>query len=142
MNISKLCISQIQIDSAIDHFFNDKNYVCAITLSGAAEEILGHILRTTGHEHILSAIFDENDGHSFSRFSSMVNEVRNELKHSHDNPDPHHKVKVTEADAGRMLMRAINNFQRVAKNHSENMEKFYEWFSSNPEKILSEWEKT
>lgn len=142
MQYTKLGISQIQIDSAIDHFFNDKNYVCTITLSGAAEEILGNILRASGENHVLAEIYDKDKGLSFAEFSSLANAVRNELKHSHQNPDPKSKVRVTEADAGRMLMRAIGNFMRVSPLHSENMQLFYKWFSSNPEEILKKWETT
>jgi len=139
MKISKLRIAQIQIDSALDHFFGDKNYVCALTLSGAAEELLGNILRGTGRKHILGDIHEDEDTLSFSKFARMANNVRDELKHSHDNPDPHYSITVTEADAGRMIMRAINNFQRVCHNHSERMEDFYSWVKADQEEILCRW---
>ena len=139
MEISKLRIAQIQIDSALDHFFGDKNYVCALTLSGAAEEILGNILRGTRRKHILEDIHEDEDTLTFSKFARMANKVRDELKHSHENPDPHYLITVTEADAGRMIMRAIDNFHRVYNGYSERMEDFLNWLKADQEEVLRRW---
>ena len=133
MEISKLHISQIQIDNAIGHFFNDNNYVCAITLAGAAEEILGNILRETGYENILSEIHNEAEDGKFSKFSAKANEIRNELKHSHNNPDLQYTITVSQGEAGRMIMRAINNYCRASsERHSSGQALFKKQFTMPP----------
>ena len=43
-SVDAYVIGQIQLESAIQHY-NDKNYICAITLARAAEEYLGKLLK-------------------------------------------------------------------------------------------------
>ena len=44
IKISKIDIALVHLETAIDLFLNNQNYICAATLAGAAEEILGKIV--------------------------------------------------------------------------------------------------
>ena len=54
--LSNLDIAERQLERAIVLFLDDKDYVSALTLAGAAEEILGKLLNKAGKEHWLDSI--------------------------------------------------------------------------------------
>ena len=59
----KIDIAKMQIETAIEYLMKDANLACAITLAGAAEEMLGNILASQGKNHILADLhpwFEEN----------------------------------------------------------------------------------
>lgn len=87
MTISKLDAAQIQLDSAIDHFFQG-DHVCAVTLAGAAEDIFSGLLQASGQQTPFEILHDwyQNQYNTtiskkdFSR--QMLNLGRNWLKHA------------------------------------------------------------
>ncbi|HAS8561039.1 TPA: hypothetical protein I7791_21530, partial [Vibrio vulnificus] len=46
--MNKQAIALHQLDKAIQLYFDEQDYICALTLSGASEEILGKIVSNTG----------------------------------------------------------------------------------------------
>jgi hypothetical protein len=53
---TKLQLAEHQLERALKLFLEEKDYVCAITLAGVSEEILGKLLEKDGKEHALGAL--------------------------------------------------------------------------------------
>ena len=141
--MKKIEIATLQIDTAIDLYF-EGNYACSITLAGAAEELLGTILSHTGELTILAELHPwyrekYSTNISYSELSKGVNEVRNELKHSHTNPDLEFDVEVTAPHAMQMLQRAVINYLRACSAHTEKMYSFKEYVEKNYDNVFAEW---
>ncbi len=56
IKIKKIDIALVQLETAIDLFLYKCNYICAATLAGAAEEILGAIVRRSGKPNALDEL--------------------------------------------------------------------------------------
>lgn len=88
--VSKVEIARIQIEKAIDLYVVENNFISAITLAGAAEEILGKLLKLQGKSSSYDGIREVlNASHrqlslqeldSLS-FNEIANGTRNHLKH-------------------------------------------------------------
>jgi deoxyadenosine/deoxycytidine kinase len=139
MKLNKLQVSEIQIERAVDLFF-ENDFVCSITLGGAAEEILGAIIKHSSTKHILKEVYEEHtqlEPMEFSKFSDAMNEARNELKHANKRPDASALVDIQEEDALTMIFRAIINYQRVRCGYTQKMKDFYDWCVNNGKLGLS-----
>jgi hypothetical protein len=141
--MKKIEIATVQIETAIDLYYLE-NYASAITLAGAAEELLGSILNHNSELTILAELVpwykDEYKTEiSFKDLSSGMNEVRNELKHSHTYPDLNYEVEVTEPHAMQMLQRSIVNYMRACQGYTEKMYAFKEYYLKHANHIFSEW---
>lgn len=130
MLINKLNVAEQQLERALCLFFNEKYYISSITLSGAADEILGKIRESNGE---LSAYNElKNLFHFFHtstnqdaltniEFKELANGIRNGLKHFRDgecmdfNP---------EQEAVNILDRAIENYFEITGKESDLMEQF------------------
>jgi len=144
MKLTKLKLAEIQIEKAIDLFVNEEDYVCSLTLAGAAEEMLGNILHKNGEENILAELLpwyqEKHDPNiTFSKLAKGVNETRDELKHGHANPDPNYEVDISKPLCGQMLMRALVNYKAVAKDPTNKMIEFYHWIKERESEVFSEW---
>ena len=138
MIISKLDAAQIQLDSAIDHFFQG-DHVCAVTLAGAAEDIFAGLLNEEDLESAFQFLYNwyqktYNKTVSKSYFSQQIlNLVRNWLKHS--DADTHTQIDITERDSIMMLMRALPCYFKLANSHTEKMKRFYKYVKDNQKEI-------
>ena len=65
-SINYIEIALIQLDRAID-LYNDKDFICSTTLAGAAEEVLGRILKEA-NIYKKKTIFLYNKGNNFRDF--------------------------------------------------------------------------
>lgn len=144
--MKKSDLAKIQIEKAIDLFY-EKNYPCSITLAGAAEEMLGNILRKNGGTNILEELhpwFNErySTDISFSELAQGANEIRNELKHGHSCPDINHEVEVSLGYCTQMLQRAYVNYSRAVGMPSEKMALFGRYILENEKELFSEWSET
>ena len=122
---SKRRLAEIQIYRAIKVLEDDAGPVSALTLAGAAEEVLGKTLREKGQrcafDHAVSFseqmwdFVDKEAGRkgiratrpSDSEMKSRINKVRNELKHR-CNGSPLEAYYIWEAED--MIVRAVNNY--------------------------------
>jgi hypothetical protein len=92
MVISKLDAARIQLDAAIDHFFQNV-HVFAVTLAGAAEDIFAGLLNAAGQQSAFEFLHDwyqktygkKVSETEFSR--EIANLGRNWLKHANDDAD-------------------------------------------------------
>lgn len=121
-----------QIKAAARHY-NKHDYVCSITLSGAAEEILGRIakMRTNSNQLeeeviYLRSINDYLSGQvpSDKELIKKINKIKNELKHN-ESGDNQWVQGDFENEAALLFVKAMKNYfncyneiinDRVVKN--------------------------
>lgn len=117
MILNKIEIAKRQIDTAIELYFAQKDFVSIITLAGASEEILGNIIKGSGGKRMIDYLVDldkhlTGNGRDFNIINKEINGVRNNLKHADTLED---KVEVCSDNANSMLARAVANYA-IAKN--------------------------
>lgn len=121
MTYRRLDLAQEQLEVALDLFLEKKSLVAAITLAGAAEEVLGKELQLRGKTPALEWKFEETRiGHNALHrteldrkvFVKAENRIRNALKHFDATDGPAISVDIEEA-ACWMLVRACENASRL-----------------------------
>lgn len=140
VTISKLEAARVQLDRAIQLFF-EGDHVCTVTLAGAAEDILGSLLKYRGeqspfeflHEWYQTEYSTEVTKKYFSR--EIANLSRNWLKHA--NEDPESELQVSSADSIMLLMRSVPCYYKLTGAHSNEMDRFYNYVKKNGE-LLNE----
>ncbi|MDO8270595.1 MAG: hypothetical protein Q7U82_01570 [Gammaproteobacteria bacterium] len=129
-------IARIQMDRAIELFLTDKDYVSAITLAGAAEEVLGKILKhnfpdeTTSLEDMIKGTQILSKGrcsdpkeYETKALVSLINFFRDHLKHYKEDA----VLTFDSADeAVSLIDRAITNYWRITFQETPNMVRFKE----------------
>lgn len=134
MEISKLDAAQIQLDAAIKHYF-DNEHISAVTLAGAAEDLLAGLLKASGEQtafEFLHEWYEETYNTKVSKndFSHQIaNPARNWLKHADKDPDSF--ATIAEQDSIMMLMRALPCYFKLTKKHTEQMNMFFEYVRKN-----------
>lgn len=126
---SKLELAICQLEAAIDHHLNDQNYVCAITLAGAAEEILGRLLEEKGGEPVVKefaricvGVGKVSNVESWDEkfFISLENDFRNGLKHLQNGES----MSLSRLPSESMIDRAVENHRRLTGGYSSKMIEF------------------
>jgi hypothetical protein len=134
----RLTLAKEQLDTALDLFLDQKKYSSAITLAGAAEEILGHALTNRGSKSALDSSYQ-----SIAEFHRMIhgtelnkktfvskeNCARDALKHLQKDKGPTITIDLEEA-ACWMLVRAIQNGRELGFEF-ERYQDFDNWFYEN-----------
>lgn len=138
MVITKVDAARIQIDAAIEHFFKGE-YVPAITLAGAAEDILAGLLKAEGQQSAFEFLHDwyqktyqvDITKKEFSR--KFANLGRNWLKHADD--DVATKFEVSSRECIQMFMRALPSYYKLTKSHTGVMDKLFHYIEENMSKF-------
>jgi hypothetical protein len=128
----KRSIALAQLETALRLFQEGSDLFSVITLAGAAEEILGKLVRRQGgetsvdslaraaasvHEHLFGKWVDERT------FIRRANSARNALKHLDEGRDLTVTADVRD-EAVDMLHRAIDNYWLLEASLTASMEKF------------------
>lgn len=130
----QIALAAEQLDAAIELFLGDRSDVSALTLAGAAEEILGRAVKLDGlansmqdaydvsattHRHLCRKVLKWND------FADGENYARNAAKHLlGDNA-----VDVDFRRAAMwMIVRACANYARLDLDQTDRMRDFDNWF--------------
>lgn len=119
--------------------YNTGDYICSITLSGAAEEILGKIAkkRTNRNQlenevHYLRSVYEYFSGSNIPSDKELIrniNKVKNELKHN-DNGENEWVNADFENEAVLLFVKAVKNYHdcynefpndRIIKNLFEHL---------------------
>jgi hypothetical protein len=137
VTVTKRRIALIQLHRAVDLLINHDDPICALTLAGAAEEILGKIVEAKGltnaHKEdaaFLKQVFEYVKHPLPADLSSRLNKQRNELKHNDGG-----KNKQVKADwrfeAEDMILRGIRNYQRAfgCTPRSKLVRQWWDWIS-------------
>lgn len=131
MPVNKKQIATIQLNTAIDLFFQGK-IIPSITLAGASEEILGCLCTKTTERNALGKILDIQKANSSlpnKKIIDLLNQVKNELKHADMNSD---EVEIEDFDAQLMIQRAVSNYIALNYDATSEITKFINWAKSNP----------
>ena len=128
-----------QLDVALELFLSRRSFVSALTLAGAAEEILGRALVHRGeapwleHEHGMVAEIEEilrGQPYKLKDFVNEKNRVRNAAKHMRDASEPA-IVSDMEDEALWMIVRALENYRSLDLPSTPRTEDFDSWFWKN-----------
>lgn len=130
-------IAQVQIDCAIRLFY-ERDYICALTLAGAAEDVLGGLIKSNEGLHVrddLNKIIREKyPDLSDKLIGDTLNRSRNMFKHFIDD-DAELNFKPFD-DSLLMILRAMSNYCKVRNAMTETMINF-----ANDSYITSELKK-
>jgi hypothetical protein len=120
ITINKIEIALNQLKTAIE-LFNKKNYISAITLAGASEEILSRIAEAekgTSAVRGIKKIFDffadytKKDRIPYSKIRKEFNQIKNELKHNNSGTNETLKENF-EHEAVEFILGAIMNYEVI-----------------------------
>jgi hypothetical protein len=132
LKLTKLEVAEIQLNRAIKLFLTGDDYVSAITLAGASEEILGKLLKQRGLANALEELVErsrrvqtERDGEAGEKktYVSLVNYFRDRLKHISDGAGLLFSV---DYEAAILIERAMSNYVRLTGRESADMAAFRE----------------
>ena len=127
VTFKKDAIAFEQLNCAIELFL-DQQFIPAITLAGASEEIYGRSVTLRGHHNALDLVKDfvlfhrHPKGKSEKQVRDSCNRVRNGLKHGAEGTI----VFNPELEAFLLISRAIENYLRFGKARSDLMHQFHE----------------
>jgi hypothetical protein len=133
---SKVDLAVEQLGVALRLFLDEKGYASALTLAGAAEEILGKALEHRGRTNSMqwqyeaeAEVFRLLHGRpmKWSEFADERNQARNALKHMRAADEATLTADLEEA-AVWMLVRACDNYNRLGLEPTDDMRRFDSWF--------------
>ena len=134
---NKVEIAIEQLETALKLFMSRESYVSALTLGGAAEEILGMALKIKGIENSLQEQYKSyclpglewiNPPKQWKEFTTDgKNSVRNAVKHLSGEDDLTFEADIQD-EAVWMLGRATENHKRLGFKPTDLMHEFEEWF--------------
>lgn len=137
-SLTNLEIAHRQLERSIELFLDRRDYISALTLAGAAEEILGKLLREEGKTHWLDEIttgalkllgFDGEAPQSpeakqaGKEIANISNYYRNRCKHF---SDVDHVAFTVDVQAAEMIDRAISNYWQLTQRETGAMGRFRE----------------
>lgn len=126
---TKLQLAEIQLERALQLFIDEHDYVCAVTLAGAAEELLGRLCVQSRGSSELSALIEEcvaagrnvyAEDLATKLFSEVFTYPRNELKHI-GNGSP---ILVLRDAVVPIIGRAITNYRNLTGKETARMSTF------------------
>jgi hypothetical protein len=139
----KLVIAQAQLQRAIVLFLDDEDYVNAITLASAAEEVLGKYVEKSGgepamrkvHESIMKALdetpMDIEKPSGKEILDNYMNGVKNSLKHHNQNADDFLEAD-WQTEAINMIVRASTNYKWLNDgNYGEHVQAMINFLEKN-----------
>ena len=128
----KVATAHAQVETALHLYFAGRELYSVITIAGAADELLGQLLRSRGspssldsikaavcaiHQHLYGTSIDPNS------IADGANAARNALKHWAPGSPPEDSFDVVE-EARNMLNRAIDNYWSLEGKLTPKMERF------------------
>jgi hypothetical protein len=130
--VSKIDAALEQMDWSIKLFLDHQAYVPAITLAGAAEEIIGEMLQNRAVFAHLKAKFVANFNLPEKVISQeYLNKAKNWLKHWKDMDDDTTILLDLEGEAVQYIVRAITNLVLHDRSLPSEGPRFFRWLSAN-----------
>lgn len=133
LKLTNLQVAEIQLNRAIRLFLGERDFVSALTLAGAAEEILGSLLTKAGQKNALQETVEasiameklllRNNGSKPKDVRDIANYFRNRLKHHNDNEPLGFSADYYAAD---MIDRAAQNYFKLTAWETPEMIQFKE----------------
>lgn len=132
MKIHKSDAARRQIEAASVLLISDGDPLAVITLAGAAEEILGNLLRRNNKPAMLDQLIELDrqltGGRDFNVLNNEINNLRNALKHAKVSAEDEFEVDAKAELA--MLGRALVNYVLWGGELTEPMIKAYEFIKT------------
>jgi hypothetical protein len=129
--VSKFAAAVEQLNWAIRLFLDHKAYVPAITLAGAAEEILGQAVGSSAAFKVLKRNFATVLMMPEKEVSQQhLNKAKNWLKHN-DQTDDEHLCLEWEKEAVQYIVRALTNLGNHNGSWPSEGGRFGAWISEN-----------
>ena len=121
-------LAEHQLDRAIRLLLDEGDAISAITLAGAAEELLGKLVEAGGGTHSLQEFINDcllmgnSMGESWKPkdFADIANFYRNELKHYCEGEE----ISVSEECANEIIERAAENLWRLSGKQTEQVRRY------------------
>ena len=136
--LGKIDAAVDQLNWAIKLFLDHKAYVPAITLAGAAEEIIGQTLGPEAAFNILKERLSLKTGLAPAVVSQMhLNKAKNWLKHWQDMKDAETVEIELETEAIQYIVRAATNLAGYDKSRTSETPRFFEWIQKNKKELLN-----
>ena len=134
--VAKFDVANNHVQTAIDLFLEKKDYLCALSLAGAAEEILGQYAKRENKTPMLDlicSVVNEELSSSIDHKTlkkEFLNKAKNTIKHFDNNESEYIEID-PESEAIMMLLRAIGNLHYQNRTVTTNTPAFFEWVSTN-----------
>jgi hypothetical protein len=126
--LTKFDAAAEQLDWAIKLYFDHRAYVPAITLAGAAEEILGELLGEASIFSVLRQSLASEFGLSPAVVSQQhLNRGKNWVKHWKDLRDDETTTIDLENDALQLIVRAMSNYLDHNLPPTPQGQRFVDW---------------
>ena len=136
--VGKIGAAVDQLDWAIKLFLDHKAFVPAITLAGAAEEIIGQTIGSEAAFNILKERLSAQSSLSPAIVSQMhLNKAKNWLKHWQGMKDEETIEVELETEAIQYIVRAITNLATHDKSCTSETPRFFEWIEKNRKDLLN-----
>jgi hypothetical protein len=130
--LSKIDAAVDQLDWAIRLFLDHKAYVAAITLAGAAEEVLGKAVGAKAAFEVLKKKFVTELGMPEKEVSQdHLNKARNWLKHWDGRTDEEKISLQLDEEALQYIVRALTNLSAHDASQPSEGPRFWMWMSEN-----------
>lgn len=134
--ITKIDAAVDQLDWAIRLFLDHKAYVSAITLAGAAEELIGETLGDDSAFRQLQGKLAKEYGFDPRMVSQAhLNKAKNWLKHWKNCKDNDCIDIELETEAMQYIIRAISNLVSHDRSLTSESPRFLKWLSENRKDI-------
>ena len=136
--VGKIGAAVDQLDWAIKLLLDHKAYVPAITLAGAAEDIIGQTLGPEAAFNVLKERLSTKTSLSPAVVSQMhLNKTKNWLKHWQNMRDEETIEIELETEAIQYIVRAITNLVTHDKSCTSETPRFFEWIEKNRKDLLN-----
>jgi hypothetical protein len=130
--VRKIGAAVDQLDWAIKLFLDYKAYVPAITLSGAAEEIIGEAVSSeSAFQKLKELLFAKYGIPSPVLSQQYLNKAKNWLKHWKEMKDEEYIDIELETQAIQYIVRAVTNLATHDKTATSETPRFFAWLAEN-----------
>lgn len=134
--INKLNIALHQLERAILLFLNENDFISALTLAGAAEEILGTYVKNRNKVPCVDVQAKLLKNQDLSELSEKeikflhLNLARNALKHFHNKTEEDMSLAL-ETEVIALIVRGLDNVVKLEIRFSNAMSDFVFWIKRN-----------
>jgi len=127
-----------QLNWAIKLFLDHQAYIPAITLAGAAEEVVGEAVLSNATFRKLKKILSEETGITEEAVSQeYLNKTKNWLKHWNKMKDVESLEIELETEAIQYIVRAINNLLIYDELLASETPRFLNWLNKNRSDLVN-----
>jgi hypothetical protein len=129
--VGKIEAASHQLDWAIRLLIDHDAPMPAITLAGAAEEILGRGLTNSAHEALIREFSESHDINRRDLSQQYLNKARNWLKHWDHGSEPEYATFDLVQEAVQGIARGISNMSSYNQSIPSEGPRFLEWIKQN-----------